>query len=84
MVRMRKVKESEHKKCICCGKKQSETAQMYEINVGSITFPICRICNEELFHKTLSASCEFNSRMKSQKEITLINKENLKAGKWSK
>ena len=71
--------KSESAKCDCCGCERSQALDMYDIRLGmaqAFVITICDGCNEELFKKTLRASCMTNSRTKSNADMSIIKARN--------
>lgn len=75
-IKMR-VNKLESAKCDCCGCERSQALDMYDIRLGrsqAFVITICDGCNEELFKKTLRASCMTNDRLKSKEDIAIIRR----------
>lgn len=66
--------------CCECGHSRKEVLDMFDISIGGEIFTICDECNEALFFKTLKAECYKNGRVKSQRDIMIINGRNQKRG----
>ena len=64
--------------CCECGETRNQVLDMFDVCIGGTIFTICDACNEQLFRKTLRADCYKNGRVKSQREISIINKRNQK------
>lgn len=60
--------------CIECGDKRNQVLEMFDICISGNIFTICDKCNEQLFKKCLSAECQKNARVKSQRDIEIIRK----------
>lgn len=67
--------------CVECGETQKQVLNMFDLRIAGHTFTICDRCNEELFNKCLSAEALKNGRIKSQKDIAIINRRKSRAGK---
>ena len=77
-IKMR-INKSESAKCDCCGCEKEKALDMYDIRLGmdqAFVITICDVCNEELFKKTLRASCMTNSRIKNSSDISIIKARN--------
>ena len=66
--------------CCECGESQNEVLNMFDLCIGGTIFTICDACNEKLFNKCLSAECMKNGRIKSQKDVAIINKRKNRIG----
>ena len=62
--------------CCECGQTRKQVLDMFDVCIGGNIFTICDLCNEALFRKTLSASCQTNGRVKSREDIMIINSRN--------
>lgn len=60
--------------CCECNETQNQVLNMFDVLIGGQIFTICDACNEKLFYKCLSAECMKNGRVKSQKDIQIINR----------
>lgn len=71
-----KMRHNHDKDAICdeCGDKRNQVLEMLDVCVGENIFTICDKCNEQLFNKCLSAECQKNARVKSQKDMEIIKK----------
>lgn len=84
MVKMR-VSKDNYATCICCGASRERSLEMFDIcfsNVkgGGTVITLCDKCNDELFQKTLKASCMVNGRVKSKQDMQIINRRRMKEG----
>lgn len=59
--------------CSGCGENQDQVLNMFDMCIGGTIFTICDSCNEKMLRKCLSAECMKNGRVKSQKDIRIIN-----------
>lgn len=63
--------------CKICGNSKKQSLEMFEIMfTDKARIILCDICNEQLLHKTLKASCNVNNRLKSKSDINIIKKRN--------
>lgn len=62
--------------CCECGKNRDNSLGMFDLCIGKNIFTICDACNNELFQKSLKASCYIDNKVKSQHDIAVINKRN--------
>ena len=60
--------------CCECGETQDNVLNMYDICIGDTIVTICDLCNEALFYKCLNADCIKNKRVKSKRDMMIINK----------
>lgn len=69
-----KMKINKNKKSICenCGEKWKDVPEMYDIMIFNEIHTICKLCNQELFTKILKADCLYNSKLKSNEDMTRI------------
>lgn len=75
-MRVNKEKESE---CFVCKTTWQNTHEMYDLRFESKldetrTLTLCKSCVDELFNKTLRASCLYNSRIKSKEDMERIRR----------
>ena len=75
-----KMRVNEKRDAVCCecGETQDKVLNMFDICIGGVLHTICDVCNETLFSKSLRAECMKNGRLKSQRDIHIINKRNSK------
>ena len=75
-----KMRNNSNKDAVCCecGETQNQVLNMFDLYISGILFTICDVCNEKLFNKCLSAECMKNSRVKTQRDISIINKRKQK------
>ena len=75
-----KMRNNTDKNAVCCecGEGQTEVLNMFDLCVGGTILTICDACNEAIFNKTLKAECYRNGRVKSQHDISIINKRSRK------
>lgn len=63
--------------CKICGATRKQSLEIFEIMfTEKAKLTLCDLCNEELLHKTLKASCKVNNKLKSKEDIMIINKRN--------
>lgn len=68
--------------CNTCGIKWENTPEMYtigfkdEINGITRCVTLCKDCCDELFRKTLRASCGYNERVKTKEDLERIKRNN--------
>lgn len=74
MLKVVKMRVNENKNSVCegCGIKWKNTKEMYDIMICSHKFTLCYDCIDQIFHKTLSASCKYNAKLKSQEDMQRI------------
>ena len=75
-MRVNKEKESE---CFVCKTIWQNTHEMYDLRFESKldetrTLTLCKTCVDELFNKTLRASCLYNGRVKSKEDMERIRR----------
>lgn len=75
-IKMR-VNGDEGSTCISCKAIWKNTAEMYDVKLGSEVITLCKACVDELFRKTLRAQTIYNSRLKSQKDLKRAANEHL-------
>lgn len=72
-IRMRNSKDP-NSVCCECGNGRRQVLDMFDICIGGNIFTICDECNEVLLHKTLTAECNKNNRVKSPEDMAIIRK----------
>ena len=60
--------------CSSCNAKRKESLEMFDVCIGNVILSLCDECNDELFRKTLKASCIVNGKLKSAEDMKIINK----------
>ena len=65
--------------CCECGESQKEVLNMFDLCIGGNIFTICDVCNEKIFSKCLSAEVMKNGRVKSKRDLQIINRRKLKS-----
>lgn len=74
-VRMR-VNHDKESKCTLCGKKYMYTKEMHDLQLSnkrkSVIFTLCYDCMEEIFQKTLKASCNYQAKLKTKEDMKRI------------
>lgn len=77
-----KMRTNTKPKAVCdgCGNDRTKSLDMFDVCIGKEIFTICDQCNEKLFNKTLSAECYKNGRVKSQADMEVIKRRNLRNG----
>ena len=68
--------------CCECGESQKQALNMFDLCIAGNIFTICDLCNEKLFNKCLSAECMKNGRVKSQRDIKIINERKHKSNRY--
>jgi len=78
-----KMRNNTSKDAVCCecGESQAEVLNMFDLCIGGTIHTICDVCNEAIFYKSLRAECYKNGRLKSPKDISIINKRKSKIKK---
>ena len=59
--------------CSSCNAKRKESLEMFDVCIGNVILTLCDECNDELFIKTLKASCIVNGKLKSAEDMKIIN-----------
>lgn len=59
--------------CSSCNAKRKESLEMFDVCIGNVLLTLCDECNDELFRKTLKASCIVNGKLKSAEDMKIIN-----------
>ena len=73
MIKMRTNREPDDK-CCECGNARNESLELFDICIGGQIFTICDLCNEQLFQKTLTATCNVNRKVKQPSDMAIIRK----------
>lgn len=66
--------------CCECGETQDQVLNMFDLCIADFVFTICDVCNEKIFSKCLRAEVMKNGRVKSQKDMKIINMRKQKSG----
>ncbi len=74
-IRMRINKHSDSV-CETCGEGSSHVLEMFDLQIGNTIHTVCDRCVDQIFHKTLSATCGVNAKTKSQHDMAIIRKRN--------
>ena len=61
-------------KCTSCGKNKNQVLNMFDLKIGNVIVQICDECNQDLFNKTLKANVFVDERLKSKRDITILNR----------
>ena len=80
MVKMR-VSKDRNEKCICCNKGIEQSIELFNICFGDVIVTICDRCNDDLLTKSVRAACLVNHRVKSKRDMQIINERSKKAMK---
>lgn len=78
MINMR-VSKDRYATCNSCGKDIQESVEMFDVRIqipkqNALILCLCDKCISELFDKSLKARCLVDGMVKSQKQISIINK----------
>lgn len=61
--------------CKICGATRKQSLEIFEIMfTEKAKLTLCDLCNEQLLNKTLRASCNVNSKIKSKGDMSIIRK----------
>lgn len=71
-IRMR-VNREEDAVCRVCGHSRSKSLELFDVAfTDKHIITICDSCNEDLFNKTLKATCAVNAKLKSHRDLAII------------
>lgn len=71
-IRMR-VNKDENPVCKVCGNGKKKSLEFFDIAfTDKHIITICDSCNEDLFNKTLKATCSVNAKLKSHRDLAII------------
>ena len=73
-IRMRVNTKSD--KCDLCNRPRNKVLDLFDLNVNNQIITICDLCNEELFRRSLSATCYVNRRLKDKHDMKIIQARN--------
>lgn len=73
-IRMR-VNNNLKSKCENCRCEYKNTSEMYDLQICETKFVLCKMCIDELLHKTLKADCLFNGKTKSKEDLERIRRQ---------
>ena len=67
---------NKHNDAVCetCGEGSSQVLEMFDLMIGNTIHTICDRCTDQIFYKTLSATCGVNNKLKSQHDLAIIRK----------
>ena len=74
LIRMRVNTKSD--KCDLCSRPRKSVLDLFDLNINNQIITICDLCNDELFKKTLSATCYVNRRLKDKHDMKVIQNRN--------
>lgn len=73
MIKMRVSKDNEAM-CTSCMASRQTSVEMLDIAIGKTIVSVCDLCNKELFTKVLTADCNVNAKIKTPRDMKVINK----------
>ena len=76
-----RVSKDRNEKCICCNKGIEQSLEIFNICFGDVIVTICDRCNDDLLTKSVRAACLVNHRVKSKRDMQIINERSKKAMK---
>lgn len=77
-----KINRDQDSVCDECRNIWKNTPEMYDLLLCGSKITLCKRCLDNLFQKTLKASCAYNAKVKSQEDMQRIrNYEKLMEGK---
>jgi hypothetical protein len=71
-----KVNTNKDSKCNECGVAWKNTKEMWDVYFIDKKYTICFDCMEILFHKSLTATCNYNGKIKSQEDQKRMARSN--------
>lgn len=71
-------------RCCECGAGRKTSLDMFDVCIGGTIQTICDLCNEDLFRKTLTATCNVNHRLKSQQDMQIITRRKERNESWQR
>ena len=60
--------------CCECGESQKDVLDMFDLCISDNIFTLCDRCNEKVLLKCLRAECMKNSRIKNQRDLSIIRR----------
>ena len=69
-----KVNQNKQSTCLNCMVKYNDTEEMYDMMIATVYITLCKKCVDELFHKTLKASCKYNEKLKTKEDLIRIKR----------
>lgn len=80
-IKMR-INKSDNPVCKVCGHTRKNSLEFFDIAfTDKHIITICDSCNEALFDKTLKATVSVNAKLKSNKDIAIIQNRRIKKNK---
>lgn len=64
--------------CELCNNKKDKTLEMYDIKIGDYIITFCDECQEVLFKKLLTSTVNLQGKLKSNKDLKIINSRKVK------
>ena len=61
-------------KCCNCNQEANQVLGIFDIMVCNTLLTICDQCNDQLFRKTLAATCKINGKIKTPQDMAIITK----------
>ena len=76
-IKMRVNKDGDEIRCQCCNQNRKNSLEMFDLMVGQTYLRLCDVCVEQLFSKTLKATCMVNRKLKSPADMRVIRKRGM-------
>ena len=74
--------KSDNPICKVCGHTRKNSLELFDIAfTPKHIITICDACVDDLFNKTLKANCQVNAKLKSQKDLAIIQNRRVKKQK---
>lgn len=74
--------KSDNPICKVCGHTRKNSLELFDIAfTPKHIITVCDACVDELFSKVLKANCQVNAKLKSQKDLAIIQNRRVKKNK---
>lgn len=74
--------KSDNPICKVCGHTRKNSLEFFDIAfTPKHIITVCDACVDDLFSKTLKANCQVNAKLKSQKDLAIIQNRRVKKNK---
>lgn len=77
-IKMRINHDGNNIRCQCCNQTRKNSLEMFDVMVGQVYIRLCDECMEQLFHKSLKATCIVNGKLKDKSDIAVLRKRGAK------
>lgn len=76
--RIKKEYGKERQVCSSCGNTGDRSVMMFDLKIGDSMLTVCDECANQLFDKMLKCVCAVNGKVKTPRDIGIVNKRRAK------